>query len=55
MTNKEIEKEAFERQVDYKPFEESLSYKLYFYRGFIEGAKWACKQLFKSKEKKEKK
>jgi hypothetical protein len=37
---KDIEIAAFERSIDYKPVDETLSPQKYYERGFIDGATW---------------
>jgi hypothetical protein len=51
MENKEtIVEAAFERSVDYKPFEDDLSPKKYFEQGFIEGAEYQAERMYSEED-----
>lgn len=47
LTNKQIKEIAFERSIDYKPFEENLCFKKYYEKGFEKGAIWARDNCYK--------
>ena len=44
-TKEQIQKEAFETAIDYKPFETDLPYQDYFEYGFVKGGNFVLSQI----------